>query len=82
MRVTKKNFTLSIEAKIKLFPPNKNLYNVQETEEKSWNSKINVDLIFNKFIRWFHKFSVTTNLRIFQETEFVYLFLCTVNVNT
>ena len=35
MRVTKKNFTLSIEAKIKLFPPNKNLYNVQETEEKS-----------------------------------------------
>ena len=29
----------------------------------------------------FHEFSVTMNLRIFCETEFVYLFLCTVNVN-
>ena len=28
------------------------------------------------FIRWFHEFSVTTNLQIFQEVEFVYLFLC------
>ena len=34
-----------------------------------------------EFIRWFHEFSVTKNLRIFQETEFIYLFLCTVNVN-
>ena len=33
------------------------------------------------FIRWFHEFSVTTNPRIFQETEFVYLSLCTINVN-
>ena len=36
----------------------------------------------NEFIRWFHDFSVTTNLRIFRETEFVLLFLCTVNVNS
>jgi hypothetical protein len=28
-----------------------------------------------EFIRCFYEFSVTTNLRIFQETEFVYLFL-------
>jgi hypothetical protein len=35
-----------------------------------------------KFITWFHKFSITANVRIFQETEFAYLFLCTVNVNT
>ena len=34
----------------------------------------------NPFIRWFHEFSVTTNLQIFRETELVYLFLCTVNV--
>ena len=33
-----------------------------------------------EFITWFHELSVTTNLQIFQETEFVYLFLCTVNV--
>ena len=34
-----------------------------------------------EFIRWFHEFSVT-NLRIFQETEFlIYFFLCTINVN-
>ena len=31
--------------------------------------------------RWFHEFSVITNLQIFQKTEFVYLFLCTVNVS-
>ena len=30
--------------------------------------------------RWFHELSLTTNLRIFSETEFVYLFLCTVKV--
>ena len=30
-----------------------------------------------EFIWWFHEFSVTMNLRIFQETDFVYLFLCT-----
>ena len=35
-----------------------------------------------EFTRWVHEFSVTTNLRIFQETEFVYLFLCTTNVNS
>jgi hypothetical protein len=35
----------------------------------------------NEFIRWFHKFSVTTNLCIFHEIEFVYLLLCTVNIN-
>ena len=35
----------------------------------------------NWFIRWFHEFSVTTNLQIFRETEFVYLFLCTDNDN-
>ena len=34
-----------------------------------------------EFIRWCHEFSVSTNLRIFRETEFVYLFLCTVNVS-
>ena len=34
-----------------------------------------------EFIRWFHEFSVTTNLRFFQETKFVYLFLCNVDVN-
>ena len=27
-----------------------------------------------KFIRWFHEFSVTMNLQIFQEIEFVNLF--------
>ena len=27
--------------------------------------------------RWFHELSLTTNLWIFSETEFVYLFLCT-----
>ena len=34
-----------------------------------------------EFITWFHEISVTTNLQIFQETEFVYSFLilCTVN---
>ena len=37
--------------------------------------------ISNEFIRWFHEFSVTTNLRMFCEVEFVYLFLFTVNVN-
>ena len=31
-------------------------------------------------IRYFHKFPVTTNLRIFRETKFAYLFLFTVNV--
>ena len=36
---------------------------------------------FIKFIKWFHEFFVTTNLRNCQDTEFVYLFLCTVNVN-
>ena len=37
-------------------------------------------IISIEFIRWFHEFPVlTTNLRIFRETEFVYLFLCTVN---
>ena len=35
----------------------------------------------NRFIRWFHEFSVTTNLLIFCETEFVHLFLCTDNDN-
>ena len=35
----------------------------------------------NEFIRWFHDFSISMNLRIFRETEFVYLFSCTVNVN-
>ena len=35
----------------------------------------------NPFIRWFHEFSVTTNLQIFRETEFVHLFLCTNNDN-
>ena len=34
-----------------------------------------------EFIRWFHEFSVTTNLWIFQETELVYLFLYTININ-
>ena len=34
-----------------------------------------------EFIRWFHEFSVTTNLLIFQETELVYLFLYTININ-
>ena len=34
----------------------------------------------NEFIRWFHEFSVTTNLRMFCEVEFVYLF-SVVNVN-
>jgi hypothetical protein len=34
-----------------------------------------------EFIRWFHEFSVTTNLRIFQETEFAYLILANANVN-
>ena len=34
-----------------------------------------------EFIRWLHKFSVITNLRICQETEFVYLFLRILNVN-
>ena len=29
-----------------------------------------------EFIRWFYKFSVTTNLQICQEIEFVSLFLC------
>ena len=38
-------------------------------------------ITYNKFMRWFHEFSVTTNLRFFQETEFVYLFLCGTNVN-
>ena len=28
-----------------------------------------------EFIRWFHEFSVATNLRICQENEFVELFL-------
>ena len=36
---------------------------------------------FTELLIWFHEFSVTTNLRIFQENEFVYLFFCTVNVN-
>ena len=35
----------------------------------------------DEFIKWFHEFSVTTNVRIFRKNEFVYLFLCTVNVN-
>ena len=30
--------------------------------------------------RWFHELSLNTNLRISSETEFVYLFLCTVEV--
>ena len=34
-----------------------------------------------EFITWFHEFSVNTNILIFQGTEFVYLFLCTVNIN-
>ena len=34
-----------------------------------------------EFITWFHEISVTKNLQIFQETEFGYLFLCTINVN-
>ena len=34
-----------------------------------------------KFIMWFCEFSVTTNLQIFRDTEFVYLFLCNVCVN-
>ena len=34
-------------------------------------------LINIEFIGWFHEFSVTTNLLIHQETEFV----CTKNVN-
>ena len=38
-------------------------------------------LINIEFIRWFHEFYLTTNLLIFQETEFVCLFLCTKNVN-
>ena len=33
-----------------------------------------------EFIRWIHEFSVTRNPWIFQETEFVYLFFCTVDV--
>ena len=33
-----------------------------------------------EFIRWLHEFSLTMNLWIFQETEFVYLFFCTVSV--
>ena len=32
---------------------------------------------FIEFIRRFHEFFVTTNLRNCQDTEFVYLFLCT-----
>ena len=42
------------------------------------NVKNNVASI--EFIRWFPEFSATTNLGIFCETEFVILFLCTVNV--
>ena len=34
-------------------------------------------MIFIEFIKWFHKFSVTGNLRVFQETEFVTSFLYT-----
>ena len=33
--------------------------------------------LYEMFIRWFHEFSVTTNLRIFRETEFFCLFLYT-----
>ena len=36
---------------------------------------------FIKFVKWFYEFFVSTNLRNCQDTEFVYLFLCTVNVN-
>ena len=37
--------------------------------------------IFIEFIRWITNFLyLTTNLRFFQETELVYLFLCTINV--
>ena len=42
-----------------------------------WNFK----KIWEVFIRWFNQFSVTTNLRFFQETEIVYLVLYTVIVN-
>ena len=38
-------------------------------------------MLCNEFIRWFHEFSVTMNLQIVRETEFVCLILCTVNVN-
>ena len=38
-------------------------------------------MVHIEFIIWFHEFSVTTNLPIFQEHEFVYLFLCTNNVS-
>ena len=38
--------------------------------------------LYNVFIRCFHEFSATTYVRIFCETEFVYLFLCTVTVKS
>ena len=37
--------------------------------------RFNPSYTYIEFIRWFHEISVTTNLLIFQETEFVYLFL-------
>ena len=40
------------------------------------NGKSNIE-----FIRWFHECSVIMNLRIFEGTEFVWLFLCNVDVN-
>ena len=37
-----------------------------------------VGFVFNKLTNCFHEFSKTINLRIFCETEFVYLFLCNI----
>ena len=34
-----------------------------------------------EFVRWLHEFCLTTNLRIFPETKFVFLFLCTFDLN-
>ena len=45
------------------------------------NREILYVLLCIEFIRWFDEFSVRTNLQFFRKIEFVYLFLCAVNVH-
>ena len=61
------------------YPP-LNIYAAPEAQHHEDIQLIDFFLFHIEFIRWFHEFPVATNLRIFQETNSVYLSLCTFNV--
>ena len=67
------------------FQPNKFwvIYEVGICYKNRTNTEHNRSKYFIiKFIRWFHEFSVTSNLRIFKKlTLLIYSYVCTFNVN-